>query len=103
MGNLGNMSNFEQRKAGPFLGALCKIIIIMNIFIYSFVYDANCTIVTTVTELMPTALRLNKIYIVAYVNWTWTLFTVLIPFAILVYLSVKIFFGLKGVRANLKR
>ena len=54
-------------------------------------------------DLIPTELRLNKVYIIGYINWTWTAATVLIPFGILLYLSTRIFNGLRQVKKNLNR
>jgi uncharacterized membrane protein len=54
-------------------------------------------------ELIPTDLRLNKYYIIGYVNWVWTLTTVLIPFFALLFLTISIFTGLRRVRKNLNR
>jgi hypothetical protein len=65
--------------------------------------DENCTIVNQVTDLQPTALRLNRVYIIAYVNWVWTITTVVLPFATLVILSLRIYFGLRRVNMNLNR
>ena len=42
-------------------------------------------------------------YIIGYVNWTWTIATTIIPFIVLVVLSTKIFQGLRKVRMNLDR
>lgn len=46
-------------------------------------------------HLVPTEIRLNKAYIIGYTHWTWTGVTVLIPFFRLLFLSMKIFIGLK--------
>ena len=64
--------------------------------------DRNCT-ETEVVTLTPTDLRLNRYYIVGYVNWAWTLTTVLIPFFMLLFLTVSIFSGLRKVKKNLNR
>ena len=53
--------------------------------------------------LIPTNLRLNKYYIIGYVNWTWTLTTVLIPFFVLLFFTISIFAGLRKVKRNLNR
>ena len=65
-------------------------------------YDENCTSIYTV-QLEPTQLRLDKTYIIAYVNWTWTITTGIIPFVALLLLNVRIFSGLKKVQKNLGR
>ncbi len=54
-------------------------------------------------EVIPTALRLNKTYIIAYVNWIWTVSTGIVPFVALLLLNFRIFSGLKKVQKNLGR
>ena len=71
-------------------------------FFFRTVWDDNCT-ETQIVELIPTDLRLNKYYIIGYVNWVWTLTTVLIPFFALLFLTISIFTGLRRVRKNLNR
>ena len=46
---------------------------------------------------------MERNYIIGYVHWTWTITTVIVPFILLVFLSVKIFLGLRKVRKNLNR
>ena len=46
---------------------------------------------------------MERNYIIGYVHWTWTITTVILPFILLVFLSVKIFLGLRKVRKNLNR
>lgn len=65
-------------------------------------FDENCT-VTEVVDLVPTDMRLNKAYIIGYVNWTWTGVTVIFPFCLLVFLNIRIFKGLSKVKKNLNR
>lgn len=57
----------------------------------------------TAVEVKPTALRLNRHYIIIYVHWVWTISTGVIPFIALLILNCKIFSGLKSVRRNLQR
>ena len=49
------------------------------------------------------SLRLNRTYIIAYVNWTWTVSTGIVPFVALLLLNVAIFRGLRNVQRNLGR
>ena len=46
---------------------------------------------------------LYRYYIVGYVNWAWTLTTVLIPLFMLLFLTISIFSALRKVRKNLNR
>ena len=67
----------------------------------------NCTVNGTIYSaqkvLDVTDLRMERKYIIGYVHWTWTITTVIVPFILLVFLSVKIFLGLRKVRKNLNR
>jgi len=67
----------------------------------------NCTVNGTIYSaqkvLDVTDLRMERKYIIGYVHWTWTIATVIVPFILLVFLSVKIFLGLRKVRKNLNR
>ena len=67
----------------------------------------NCTVNGTIYSaqkvLDVTDLRMERNYIIGYVHWTWTITTVILPFILLVFLSVKIFLGLRKVRKNLNR
>ncbi|XP_059079572.1 uncharacterized protein LOC131877799 isoform X2 [Tigriopus californicus] len=56
-----------------------------------------------VIEVEPTELRLDRAYIIAYVNWIWCISTGILPFGALLLLNFKIFRGLKQVRRNLNR
>ncbi len=80
-----------------------KFVYIHAFAFYRPVYDENCTVVGSQTDLMPTDLRLNRVYIITYVNWVWTVATVILPFTVLVILSLRIFYGLKRVKRNLNR
>ena len=53
--------------------------------------------------LVNCSLRLSRTYIIAYVNWTWTVSTGIVPFVALLLLNVAIFKGLRNVQRNLGR
>eukprot|EP00095_Tigriopus_kingsejongensis_P006395 maker-scaffold117_size339417-snap-gene-2.23 protein:Tk06395 transcript:maker-scaffold117_size339417-snap-gene-2.23-mRNA-1 annotation:"uroporphyrinogen decarboxylase" len=56
-----------------------------------------------VVEVEPTDLRLDRTYIIVYVNWVWCISTGILPFVALLILNYKIFVGLKKVQRNLNR
>ena len=58
---------------------------------------------TVVIEPIPTDLRLHRHYIIIYVNWVWTITTVILPLIFLIFLSIRIYQGLIKVRKNLNR
>ena len=57
----------------------------------------------THTDVEPTLLRLDRTYIIVYVNWVWCITTGILPFFALLLLNCKIFPGLKKVQKNLNR
>ena len=65
-------------------------------------YTDECTNGTHL-DVGPTELRLDKTFIIAYVNWIWCVSTGIMPFIALLLLNCKIFLGLKKVQKNLNR
>jgi hypothetical protein len=74
----------------------------LNPFPSSTLYDDNCT-EHTVVAVVPTDLRLNRTYIIVYVNWIWNISTGIVPFVALLFFNVRIFGGLKKVQRKLGR
>ena len=70
--------------------------------LFSIYWSDDCE-KTVVVDVVPTKLRLNRDYIIIYVNWIWTISTGILPFVALFILNFQIFLGLKKVRRNLVR
>ena len=86
----------------PVTNCRCNFKDILLLIFSSTYWDFNCTESSTL-EVIPTWLRLNRTYIIIYINWVWTICTGIIPFIALVGLNCKIYYGLKSVQRNLNR
>jgi len=60
----------------------------------------------TITEVIPTSLRLNQIYIEVYINWLYLIFLYLTPITILTIFNIRIYREVRlaqSLRADLSR